>query len=435
MTTVRSRKSGVPEKLGKYLIGDELGKGSSGIVYVAEDPFEQRKVAVKVYNSDADLDLGQQKIQRKLFFNEAHMAGKLDHPNILPIYDAGEDEDLRYIVMNYLPDSEPLTQYCAPDNLLPFRKVVEIFFTTAKALNYAHSNGVIHRDIKPANVMMNPRGQIMIVDFGIAKSVKAQSTQIEGMVGTPRYMSPEQVRSEDVTNQTDLFSLGVMVYELLTGMRPFYGETLPSLTHQILNVDPVPVDQYRVDVPEILTRVVTRSLKKETKNRYKTGMDVAGDLAYVFDYLEETEEEISEQERYNLVAKLDFFHEFSQPEIWEVIRASSWKNYADGQAIITEGEIDDSFFVLVSGEVVVKKGKTELGVLKSGDCFGEMGFVTRIKRTATIRARGRVDILLVHATNIERASKDCQLKFHQVFVRTLIDRLSHSNERLMAAKI
>ena len=425
----------VPEQLGKYMIKDELGKGSSGIVYLAEDPFEERQVAVKVYTSDADLDESQKKIQRKLFFNEAHMAGKLDHANILPIYDAGEDEELRYIVMDYLPDSEQLTQYCAPDNLLPFRKAVEIFFTTAKALDYAHRNGVIHRDIKPANVMMNPSGQIMIVDFGIAKSTQAKSTQIEGMVGTPRYMSPEQVRSEEVTNQTDLFSLGVMVYELLSGMRPFYGDTLPSLTHQILNVDPVPVDQYRVDVPEILARVVMRCLKKDTKARYKTGMDIAGDLAYVFDYLEETEEEISEQERYKMVAKLEFFADFSHPEVWEVIRASSWKNYADGQAIVTEGEIDDSFFVLVSGKVVVNKGKTKLGELVSGDCFGEMGFVSRIKRTATIRAKGRVDILLVHATNIELASKDCQLKFHQVFVRTLIDRLARSNERLLAAKI
>ncbi len=136
-----------------------------------------------------------------------------------------------------------------------------------------------------------------------------------------------------------------------------------------------------------------------------------------------------------MVAKLEFFADFSHPEVWEVIRASSWKNYADGQAIVTEGEIDDSFFVLVSGKVVVNKGKTKLGELVSGDCFGEMGFVNRIKRTATIRAKGRVDILLVHATNIELASKDCQLKFHQVFVRTLIDRLARSNERLMSAKM
>lgn len=435
MAKATASKSKSPEQLGKYTIKSELGKGSSGIVYLAEDPFEQRQVAIKVYTSDADLNENQQKIQRKLFFNEAHMAGKLDHPNILPIYDAGEEDEMRYIVMDYLPDSEALTDYCAPDNLLPFRKVVEIFFTTAKALDYAHRNGVIHRDIKPANVMMNPRGQIMIVDFGIAKSAKAQSTQIEGMVGTPRYMSPEQVRGEDVSNQTDLFSLGVMVYELLTGMRPFYGDTLPALTHQILNVDPVPVDQYRVDVPEILARVVMRALKKDLKGRYKTGMDIAGDLSYVFDYLEETEDEISEQERYNMVAKLDFFRDFSQPEVWEIIRASSWKSYADGQAIVTEGEIDDCFFVLVSGEVVVKKGKTELGVLNAGDCFGEMGFVNRIKRTATIRSKGSADILVVRATNIERATKDCQLKFHQVFVRTLIDRLARSNERLMSAKL
>ncbi|MCG8435878.1 MAG: serine/threonine-protein kinase [Gammaproteobacteria bacterium] len=424
-----------PEKLGKYTILKELGRGSSGIVYLANDPLEEREVAIKVYYSSAQLDPSQQKIQRKLFFNEARLAGKLDHPNILPIHDAGEEEGRRYVVMSYLEDSQPLSTHCNKDNLLPFRKAVEVFFTTAKALDYAHRNGVVHRDIKPANVMLNSRGQVMIVDFGIAKNAKEHSTRITGIVGTPRYMSPEQVRSEDVTNQSDLFSLGVMMYELLTGLRPFLGDNLPALTHQILNIDPIKIGQYRADTPDILNKIVMRCLKKEKKTRYKTGMDIAGDLSYVFDYLEEQGEEISEHERYNLISKLDFFKDFDQPEVWEIIRAATWKNYADGQAIVTEGELDDCFFILVEGGVTVQKGRTQLGDLVSGDCFGEMGFVSHIKRTATIRAKGAVQLMRVNATNIERASKDCQLKFHKVFVRTLIDRLVRTNEKLLSAKI
>jgi serine/threonine protein kinase len=392
-------------------------------------------VAVKVYASDAELSEHQKKLQRKLFFNEAHMAGKLQHPNILPIYDAGEEEGLRYVVMEYLPDSTPLTRYTRSDNLLPFKKVVEIFFAMCKALDYAHKNGVVHRDIKPANVMMDPHGKITIVDFGIAKQASVATTQIQGMVGTPRYMSPEQVQGQEVNNQTDLFSLGVMTYELLTGMQPFYGETLPQLTHSIVNTDPVPVNQYRVDMPDLLAKIVMRCMKKGLKARYKTGMDVAGDLAHVFDYLEEQAQEIAEQERYNMVSALNFFSEFSQPETWEIIRASAWKNFTDGQAIVTEGEVDDCFYIIVSGEVLVSKGKTLLGTLKEGDCFGEMGYLSKAKRTATIHAKGIVNLMRVNSTLIERASKDCQLKFYQVFVKTLIDRLAKTSDRLLAAKL
>jgi serine/threonine protein kinase len=425
----------LPRQLGKYNLLRELGKGASGTVYLAEDPFGDRHVAVKVYKSDHDLSEGEKKLQRKLFFNEAHMAGKLKHPNILPIYDAGEDEDVRYIVMEYLENSTPLTKYTKSDSLLPMKKVVEIFFAVAKALDVAHKAGVVHRDIKPANVMMDSNGKVMIVDFGVAKQSGMATTQIHGMVGTPRYMSPEQIEAKEVDNQTDIWSLGVMVYELLTGMQPFYGETLPQLAHSIVNTDPVSVSQYRVDMPELLARIVMRCLKKSLKARYSMGMDIAGDLAYVFDFLEEQAQEIAEQERFNMVRALAFFAEFAQPEVWEILHASAWKNYTDGQVIVTEGETDDCFFIIVSGEVQVSKGSKQLGTLQEGDCFGEMGYLSKTKRTASIKAKGIVNLMRVNATLMERASKDTQLKFYQVFVKTLIDRLAKSNERLMAAKL
>ncbi len=425
----------LPRQLGKYNLLQELGKGASGTVYLAEDPFGDRHVACKVYKTDAGLTDGEKKLQRKLFFNEANMAGKLKHPNILPIYDAGEDEDMRYVVMEYLENSQPLSKYTKSDSLLPMKKVVEIFFATAKALDHAHKHGVVHRDIKPANVMMDSNGKVMIVDFGVAKQSGMATTQIHGMVGTPRYMSPEQMESKDVNNQTDLWSLGVMTYELLTGMQPFYGETLPQLAHSIVNTDPVSVSQYRIDMPDVLARIVMRCLKKTLKARYAMGMDIAGDLAYVFDGLDEQAQEIAEQERFNMVRELAFFADFAQPEVWELLHASSWKNYTDGQVIVTEGEMDDCFFVIVTGEVQVMKGGKALGALREGDCFGEMGYLSKTKRTASIKAKGIVNLMRVNATSMERASKDTQLKFYQVFVKTLIDRLAKSNEKLMAAKM
>jgi len=425
----------VPAKLGKYTLQRELGRGSSGTVYLGYDPFEDREVALKVYYRDDQLEGAQAELQSKIFFNEAHMAGQLKHPNILPIHDAGEEEGQRYVVMDFLPDSVPLARYARSDSLLPMSKVVEIFFSAAKALEYAHRNGVVHRDIKPANILMNPRGHTLIVDFGIAKSSKQPNSELTGSIGTPRYMSPEQVRGEDVNNQTDLYSLGITIYELLTGTSPFMAQSLKDLTHKILHEDPVPPSQYRVDVPEILDRIVMRCMRKEMRKRYRSGLDIAGDLAYIFDEINEATQELDEEARIKMTRRLTFFSSFTDPELREVIRAGQWRNLASGRNIVTEGELDESFFVLVSGEVSVWKGDTELGVLREGDCFGEMGFFNHIKRTATIRARGTVDLLVLSAAAIERASKDAQLKFHQVFVHTLIDRLARTNERLLAAKL
>ncbi len=423
-----------PQKLGKYTLQRELGRGSSGTVYLGHDPFENRDVAVKVYYQDDQLQAAQANLQSKLFFNEAHMAGQLKHPNILPIHDAGEEDGQRYVVMEFLPDSVPLSRYARNDSLLPMSKVVEIFFSTAKALDYAHRNGVVHRDIKPANILMNPRGHTLIVDFGIAKSAKQPDNELAGSIGTPRYMSPEQVRGEDVNNQTDLYSLGVTIYELLTGTSPFVAQSLKDLTHRILHEDAAPPSTLRVDVPEILDRIVMRCLRKELRKRYRSGLDVAGDLAYIFDEINASAQELDEDARVKLSRRLRFFNDFTDAELREVIHAGQWRNLASGRNIVTEGELDDSFFVLVSGEVSVWKGDTELGVLREGDCFGEMGFFSHIRRTATIRARGTVDLLVLSAAAMERASKDVQLKFHQVFVRTLIERLAKTNERLLAAK-
>ena len=419
-------------KVGKYTLGRELGRGASSIVYLAKDE-TGRQVALKLYASDKGMSQKSAKLYRKLFFTEARMAGRLLHPNILPILDAGEEKDLRFVVMTYLEHYQPLTDHTKPDTLLPIKSVVEVFFAMCKALDYAHRNGVIHRDIKPANVMMNAEGHVMIVDFGVAKSAFDETTHIGGVVGTPRYMAPEQINDLDITNQSDIFSMGIMIYEMLTGMPPFMSDSLPGLTNQILNHEPAPVSNLRADVPDVMNRIVMRCLKKPLKNRYKTCMDIAGDLINVTDDLDTKSAEVNEQEHYNMVSRLAFFSDFTQPEIWEIIRAGGWKRYKNGEVMISEGDLDESFFVIASGEATVHKGKTVLGKLVAGDCFGEMGYLSKAKRTASVRASNDVTLLRVNATLMERASRDCQLRFYKVFAHTLIERLSRTNERLLAA--
>ena len=235
----------VPDKIGKYTIINEVGRGSTGIVYLSHDPYYGRDVAIKVYNMDAGGDETRSKVARKMFLSEAHMVGMLQHPNILPIYDAGEENGRCYIVTEHVHGARTLAAYCRPDNLLPVDDVVEIMFKCAKALHYSHSRGVIHRDIKPSNIMLTMDSDVRIIDFGIALVADSEISRIEGIAGSPSYMSPEQVQAIELTPRSDLYSLGALMYELLTGSRPFRAGNLAKLLHQIVYATPPPIHTLR----------------------------------------------------------------------------------------------------------------------------------------------------------------------------------------------
>lgn len=418
----------MPDKFGKYLITRELGRGSTGVVYLCHDPYHGREVALKLYTHDADVAEEQRGLRRKLFFNEARLVGLLHHPNILPIHDAGEEGGHCYIVMEYVRGAEALTAFCKPQNLLPIRKVVEVIFKCAKALDFAHRKGIIHRDIKPSNILFTADGDVRIVDFGIAVTPLSDHTPMTGLVGSPSYMAPEQLREEQATNQSDIYSLGVVMYELLTGKRPFYGDNLSRLVHQIVYATPVPIHKLRAEVPAELEEIIAKAMYKDVKKRYRSALEFSADLTRAFTQLGKLAQEVVEQERFNMIRHLQFFADFSYPETWEVLNASRWQNHGDGEEIITEGEADDSFFIIVSGEVVVKKSGKVLGKLVAGDCFGEMGYLSKTRRTATIAAHGNVAVMRVNATLIEQASTQCQLRFHKVFLHSLIERLTRTSD-------
>jgi serine/threonine protein kinase len=185
------RPGNVPEKIGKYVIINKIGKGSTGMVYLSHDPYYRRDVAIKVYNTEEDADAERARVARKMFFNEAHMVGMLQHPNIMPIYDAGEEDGAYYVVTEHIQGARTLASYCRPDNLLRVDDVVEIIYKCAKALHYAHGRGVIHRDIKPSNIMLTIDNDVRIIDFGIAIVSDSEVSRIEGIAGSPSYMSPE----------------------------------------------------------------------------------------------------------------------------------------------------------------------------------------------------------------------------------------------------
>ena len=266
---------------------------------------------------------------------------------------------------------------------------------------------------------------VKIADFGIALLTRTDTTgtQMMDYVGSPLYMSPEQIRDDAVTTQTDVFSLGVLMYELITGKHPFLAESLAAITHRIVEEDHVPIKDLRSNAPDVLESIVRRALKKKPSARYKTGMDLAADLSLVFDDLTFSEDDLSDREKINLVQDLKFFSEFSEPEIWEVIHASTWQRFDPGQTILIEGELDSSFYVIVSGRVDVLKGSQLVGELGGGMCFGEMGFISGEKRTATAVSKTDVWVMKVNASLIERSSVNCQLRFHKTFLHTLVSRL------------
>lgn len=424
----------IPEKIGKYDIHKQVGRGSMGIVYQGYDPFADQLVAVKVALSESLKDHESGHRYRKMFFNEAHTAGMLKHPNILEILDAGVDGDECYIVMELVEGADTLKSYCKPDNLLPVELVVEIIFKCAKALDYAHRQGVVHRDIKPTNILLTRDKDVKIGDFSIAHVINTDttSTMPMGFVGSPRYMSPEQVQEDSISNQTDLFSLGIVMYEMLTGRHPFTADGFSRLIHKIINEKPPAMRTYRSDIPEILEKIVYHALQKNPASRYTMGLNMAADLSMAFDYLEKPEEDIDEKEKFNAVQSLDFFKGFPESEIWEIVQACHWQTCNEGDEIIVEGEIDDSFYIIVFGEVdVIKEGHT-ISSLHKGDCFGEMAYLEKTERSATIKARERVQVMKINATLMEQASVDCQLHFSQVFLKTLVRRLSDTTAKVIS---
>ncbi len=421
-----TREQRAPDKVGKYVIVKEVGRGSTGVVYLSHDPYYRRDVAIKVYNLESH-DEDRARVTRKMFLSEAHMVGMLQHPNILPIYDAGEEDGHYYIVTEHVHGARTLSAYCKPDNLLPIDDVVEIMYKCAKALHYAHSRGVIHRDIKPSNVMLTQANDVRIIDFGIALVADSEISRIEGIAGSPSYMSPEQVQSLEITNRSDLYSLGAVMYELLTGFRPFRGGNLSKLLHQIVYATAQPIHALRPEMPELLEESVAKALQKDPAKRYRNGLELAADLTRVHQTLREGSSKIDRQEQFSILRTLKFFHDFSQAEILEVLRASTWQDYAAGEEIVKEGEMDDRFYVIVSGNAGVMRNGNGVGELEAGDCFGETSYVRGAKRLATIKAISDVTLMKVSSTLLEQSSAACQLRFNKVFLRSLISRLQSPN--------
>jgi serine/threonine protein kinase len=421
----------LPQKIGKYKIVRELGRGATSRVYLAEDAFFDRLVAIKVIHDDSTADTNLKRRFRRVFLNEAALAGKLQHPHIIAIHDASTEEDESYLVMEYV-DGKTLEHFCSPDTLLPMEKVVELVFKASLALDYAHRHGVIHCDIKPANILVTGNTDIKISDFGAAYYDAADHTYLTG-VGSPAYMSPEQVQERQLNHQTDIYSLGVVLYQLLTGRFPFQGSSRGSLLYQILNIEPAPPSVHRPEVPAELDRIVLRSLAKDLKVRYASWVDLSRDLAHVFKHLTLPEEAVSDTEKFTALRALSFFAGFRDIEIWEALRLSQWHRFPAGQHILVEGTPGDGFFVLIAGETKVTRNGKAVDFLRPGACFGDILYFedTPTPRTTTITAHTASVALEIKGRSLREASDALQMQLSRAFIRVLVNRLDSHEQRLV----
>ncbi|MBE9573330.1 MAG: protein kinase, partial [Proteobacteria bacterium] len=272
--------------VGRYEILEELGQGAMGVVYKGKDPKINRLVAIKTIRFSDDFDEQQAKEVKERFFKEAELAGRLSHPSIIPIHDVGEDYDLTYMAMELL-EGEDLEHFCEKNSLLPLRKVLDIIAETADALDYAYTQGVIHRDIKPGNIMLLKNGHIKVTDFGIAKAVSSSQTRTGIILGTPNYMSPEQINGMEIDGRSDIFSLGIVFFQLLTGQLPFGGKTLTELFYQITQAKHPSPRQINPKVIRPCEQLIDKALAKDPDQRFQRASNFARYLRILGEKIDE----------------------------------------------------------------------------------------------------------------------------------------------------
>ncbi|MBN8441327.1 MAG: protein kinase [Thauera sp.] len=423
-----------PKRIGKYEVRRLIGEGATSAVYLAWDPFNQREVAVKQLHPEVLRDRESGRLYRHLLQNEAAFAGKLNHPHIVQIHDAVVGDDDAYVVMEYVAGGT-LADLVRADRLPAFERLIEIIFKCTRALDYAFHQGVTHRDIKPANILLATADgtDIRITDFGAALHTASDTTQVSG-VGSPAYMSPQQVREMPLDHRTDIYSLGVVMFQLLTGRLPFESDNNYSLLYRIANERPPLPSELRADVPEALDTIVRRAMERDLDRRYQSWTEFSHDLALAFRNRSVglDRQRIPDTEKFETLRGMPFFRDFADAELWEVIGLSQWSRAQPGTVLMKEGEAGDHVCFLASGEARVKKRGRLLNVLTTGECFGEVALFSAASgvRSASVEAETEVEIINIRARSLQRASNTCRMHFYKAFLEVLATRLSMASARI-----
>jgi eukaryotic-like serine/threonine-protein kinase len=419
-------------RIGKFELKRLLGKGASATVYLALDMFSGREVALKVLDPELmqNPDFDRSTIMQ--FMTEASLAGKLSHPHIVSILEASVTQDSGYIALEYVPGGD-LFQYTTPGKLLSPEDAIQIAFKCCGALDYAFRQGIVHRDIKPANIMVVSGTNIKVSDFGAACLGTAPATRLVE-IGSPSYMSPEQVNSEPLDYRSDMFTLGVVLYQLFTGQRPFVASTLEELFNKILGEVPAAPSSLQPELSKAIDGILLRMMGKNPEERYPSWAELALDIAKV-GHLSFYQSTIPDSEKFFALKKVRLLSQLDDAELWELVHTGKWSRVAPRAVLMREGETGKSLFFLGSGHAKVTRQGRLLNVLDAGECVGELAYIKEggIVRQATVETM--TDVLLVEFEQemLDNVSLKCRYQLSLALVHSLVDRLSLADERLVRA--
>lgn len=429
----------LPAQIGKYPVLRRLGEGATSEVFLARDDFHQRDVAIKRVRAGATNDPTDGRYFERFFAAEAALVGRLKHPNVVQIYDAVVDPVESYLVMEHVPGST-LRPYCRADQLLPLELIVEIGFKCAMALGYVYRQGLIHRDVKPANLLAVINNgnitDVKISDFGSALNMASETTQVY-RVGSLAYMSPEQLDGSTLDCRADMYSLGAVLYHLIAG-RPLFDSTSQSaMMNQIYSAEPTLLSALRSGVGPGVDSVILSAVAKRPEDRYTSWDDFAQALSSLITNQQVPRghlQGVLDSERFNLLRTLDFFSNFGDVELWEVVHRAKWQRFPFGHALYSKGEEGNSFHIIAQGEVEVYRDGDKVAQLGSGTSVGEMAYLApspelRLHSTNVIVTDPATTISFTPDT-LAQVSPNCRHLFDEAFIRVLVRRLHAAHEAI-----
>lgn len=438
----------LPEFIGRYRLRERIAKGGMSKIFRATDEIIGRDVAVKItwtrdpaWKSVEATDIMSQ------FSMEAQISGQISHHNFVTIYDAGMQGEFCYLVME-LMEGEPLSTWIK-ENLdeMDMRNRLEILVQVARALHYSHQRGIIHRDIKPSNIMILKNGQAKVMDFGIAHLTEGasvrlskESKQLPGVGGTPYYMSPEQINKKPLDGRSDLFSLGVVAYETLTGKRPFVSDNLFGLYEKIVRSDPQPMRELNPAIPEKVAAIISMCMSKDPNLRLPNCQSFADQIDEIINdsFFEDsgasiTEETLQTIRRYR--ESFPFFYDLDNQQVYRLLQVCRIKKFAKDETIVTEGEVARDMYLVMNGQVRIVRNAgghspLTLHILKRGDLFGEMGIIDGGPRSASAVAENDCHCLALHQVSILRMDEATAGKLYRNLASILSNKLRLTSNRL-----
>jgi serine/threonine protein kinase len=416
--------------IGKYRLLRELGAGATSVVHLARDEFRQRDVAVKVIDA-ARMSGEEMMLFQRMFIAEATLVGKLRHPHVVELLDAGIDDHGCYIVMEYV-DGGTLEEHAVPEKLLPFPQVADIIYKCCKGLGFAQRNGLVHRDIKPANILLGKDGRIKVTDFGAAANARLKDvTQVSGL-GSAAYMSPQQIDGQTLTFHADIYSLGVVLFKMLTGGLPFKAHSILQLANEIRDRDIPPPSHFRTDVPQALDQVVQRATARDTAKRYPSWDKFAEDLANFAARTAPKPAAVSEKDKFGALRALPALKGFSDEELRAILPATAWRQFPPKAQILSAGDEGHSFFLVEEGELRVLKDGQQIDQLQRGDWFGEIGYLSRgrIRRMEDVVSASNARAIEFNPDLLWMLLPGAEKRFDALLQDRFARRLAQANERL-----